>query len=98
MILIPALMRQRQVDICEFEASLVYRENSRTVRTTQRNPVSKNKVKSDEDARRQSVSSTHTHARMNMLRYTRIKNKSETKHQSLNIENNQKTPVLKDRK
>ena len=28
--LIPALGRQRQVDICEFKASLVYRVNSRT--------------------------------------------------------------------
>ena len=39
--LIPALGRQRQVDLCEFKASLVYRESSRTARTvTQRNPVS----------------------------------------------------------
>jgi hypothetical protein len=28
--LIPALKRQRQVNLCEFEASLVYRESSRT--------------------------------------------------------------------
>ena len=28
--LIPALRRQRQADLCEFEASLVYREGSRT--------------------------------------------------------------------
>ena len=39
--LIPALRRQRQVDLCEFEASLVYRARSRAV--TQRNPVSKKK-------------------------------------------------------
>ena len=39
--LIPALGRERQVDLCEFEASLVYRVSSRTVRDTQRNPVSK---------------------------------------------------------
>jgi hypothetical protein len=31
--------------ISEFEASLVYRESSRTARATQRNPVSKNKTK-----------------------------------------------------
>jgi hypothetical protein len=31
--------------ISEFEASLVYKENSRTDRATQRNPVSKNKTK-----------------------------------------------------
>jgi hypothetical protein len=39
--LIPALRRQRQADLCEFEASLVYRVSSRT---TQKNPVS-NKIK-----------------------------------------------------
>ena len=38
--LIPAHGRQRQVDLCEFEASLVYRASSRTARAvTQRNPV-----------------------------------------------------------
>ena len=37
--LIPALGRQRQVDLCEFKASLVYRVVSRTARATQRNPV-----------------------------------------------------------
>jgi hypothetical protein len=39
--LISALRRQRQVDLIEFEASLVYRVSSRTARATQRNPVSK---------------------------------------------------------
>ena len=34
-----------QVDLCEFEASLVYRVSSRTVRAMQRNPVSKKKTK-----------------------------------------------------
>ena len=44
--LIPALERQKQVDIYEFKASLVYRASSRTARAvTQRNPVSKNKTK-----------------------------------------------------
>ena len=43
--LFPALRRQRQVDLFEFEASLVYRASSRTARTTQRHPVSKNKQK-----------------------------------------------------
>ena len=38
MALIPALRRQRQADLCEFEASLVYRVSSRTFRATQRNP------------------------------------------------------------
>jgi hypothetical protein len=37
--LIPALGRQRQADLCEFEASLVYRVSSRTARDIQRNPV-----------------------------------------------------------
>jgi hypothetical protein len=35
--------RGRQIS--EFEASLVYRVNSRTARATQRNPVSKNQKK-----------------------------------------------------
>jgi hypothetical protein len=43
--LIPALRRQRQVDLCEFEASLVYTASSRTARVTQRNSVlEKNKT------------------------------------------------------
>ena len=32
--------------ISDFEASLIYRESSRTARATQRNPVSKTKKKS----------------------------------------------------
>ena len=40
MSLIPALGRQRQVDLCELEVSLVYRVSSRTARAIQRNPVS----------------------------------------------------------
>ena len=40
--LIPALERQRQANVCEFKARLVYRESSRIARIfTQRNPVSK---------------------------------------------------------
>ena len=38
--LIPALGKQRQEDLCEFEDSLVYRVSFRTARATQRNPVS----------------------------------------------------------
>ena len=38
-------LRERWVDLCEFEASLVYRENSRTVKGAQRNPVSKSQNK-----------------------------------------------------
>ena len=37
----PSYWRQRQADLCEFEASLVYRVSSRTARAvSQRNPVS----------------------------------------------------------
>ena len=38
--LIPVLWRQRQVDPCEFKASLVYRVSPRTSKATQTNPVS----------------------------------------------------------
>ena len=41
--MIPALRRQRQEDLCEFKASLFYRVSSRPARTTQTNPVSKQK-------------------------------------------------------
>ena len=41
--IILALGMQRQVDDCEFEASLIYRVSSRTTKATQRNPVFKNK-------------------------------------------------------
>jgi hypothetical protein len=40
--------RQRQVDLCEFEASLVYRASSRTARATLRKPVSKMKTTTNE--------------------------------------------------
>jgi hypothetical protein len=39
--LIPTLQRERQVDLCELEASLVYRVSSRTARAIERNLVSK---------------------------------------------------------
>ena len=39
--LIPAPGRQRQVELCEFQASLVYRVGSKTARVTQRNPILK---------------------------------------------------------
>jgi hypothetical protein len=41
--LTPALERQRQPDLWEFEASLVYRVSTRTARATQRKPVKKKK-------------------------------------------------------
>jgi hypothetical protein len=37
---VPVLRRQRQVDLCKFEANPVYRASSRTARATKRNPVS----------------------------------------------------------
>jgi hypothetical protein len=40
--LIPALGRQRQANICEFKASLVYRASIRIARATPRNSVLKN--------------------------------------------------------
>ena len=40
--LIPALERQKQADLCEFKASLIYKAGFGTVKVvTQRNPVSK---------------------------------------------------------
>ena len=51
--LIPALRRQRQIDLCEFKASLVYRVSSRT----ERNPVleNSNKTKKDKKEERKSL-------------------------------------------
>jgi hypothetical protein len=37
--------RQRQADLCELEASLIYRVHPRTAKATQRNPVSGEKKK-----------------------------------------------------
>ena len=46
--LFPALGRQRQVDLHEFEASLAYRTSCRTgSKATQRNPALKNKTKAE---------------------------------------------------
>lgn len=42
MSLIPALGRQKHLDLCELEASLVYKASFRRVRVTLRNPVLKN--------------------------------------------------------
>jgi hypothetical protein len=45
--LILAFRRQRQVHICEFRTSLVYRASSKTVRATQKNLVSKTNRQTD---------------------------------------------------
>jgi hypothetical protein len=50
--LTPALRRQTQAGVCELEASLVYRESSRTSKATQRNPVSK-KTKTNKQTKRE---------------------------------------------
>ena len=39
-----ALERQGQADLCEFEANLVYRVNSRTASVTQRSLVSEKQI------------------------------------------------------
>jgi hypothetical protein len=43
--LVPTLKRQRQVDLLEFKASLVYKTSSRTAKVIPRNLVLKNKTK-----------------------------------------------------
>jgi hypothetical protein len=43
--MILALRRKRQVDHCEFKASLLYRESSRTARDTQRSSIPENQKK-----------------------------------------------------
>ena len=40
-VLISALVRQRQADLSEFKASLIYKANSWAARATHRNPVFK---------------------------------------------------------
>jgi hypothetical protein len=67
MSLIQALGRQRQADLCEFEASLVvYRVSSRTAKATQRNSVLKqNKIKQNQTPKPQQ-NKTH---RIHMLIY-----------------------------
>ena len=49
---IPALGRQRQATIYEFEASLVYRASSRTARATQRISETKKKEKKRKEKKR----------------------------------------------
>jgi hypothetical protein len=44
----PSTRRWRQEDLCEFKASALYRESSRTVAAAQRNPDSKIRKKDRE--------------------------------------------------
>jgi hypothetical protein len=41
----PATWQQMQVDLCEFEVSLVYKNSSRIARATYKNPILKSKPK-----------------------------------------------------
>jgi hypothetical protein len=45
---IPILWRQTEVDLCEFEASLIYRVSSRTARATQGNLGLKKTIKTNQ--------------------------------------------------
>jgi hypothetical protein len=49
--LIPTLRRQKEVDLCEFEANLVYRVSSRIARATQNNPDSKEEEEEERGGR-----------------------------------------------
>ena len=42
--LILALRKQREMDLCEFQARLVHRASSHIGRATQRNPASEKKI------------------------------------------------------
>jgi hypothetical protein len=42
-------VEQKQANLCEFKVSLIYRVSSRTAKDAQRNPVSKNKIKQDNE-------------------------------------------------
>lgn len=55
--LIPVLRSQRLADVCEFEASVIFRVSCRTSKATQTNPVSKIKKKRKQN----SISSTYCH-------------------------------------
>ena len=50
----PSTQRERQVDLCEFEASLVYRVRARTgSQATERNPVSNNQKTKQKNTNKQ---------------------------------------------
>jgi hypothetical protein len=52
-------VRSRQIS--EFEASLVYRLNSRTARATQRNPVSKNQREREREREKEREDRAYEH-------------------------------------
>jgi len=51
--LIPVLGKQRQVDLSQFEASLVYGASSKTTTASQRNPISKKNNKTPKHQQQQ---------------------------------------------
>ena len=59
---IPTCRRQRQGDLSECKASLVYRGSSKTANTTLRNPASKNKQ--HDCTHVYTYTNTHAHAHM----------------------------------
>lgn len=48
--MIPTPQRERQINLYEFEASLAYKDNSRTDKATQRNTVLKKKKQSSKES------------------------------------------------
>ena len=53
---VPVLGRLRQVNLCECEASLIYRARSRKAKTTQRDPFLKEKKRKKKRKERKSKS------------------------------------------
>jgi hypothetical protein len=51
----------------EFEASLVYKVSSRTARTTQRNPVSKNKTKQNKTKTKKQTNKKKQHTASKLI-------------------------------
>ena len=51
MLLIPALGRQRQADLCEFKASIVYKVSSRTARATHRETLSQKQAEQAKESK-----------------------------------------------
>lgn len=47
MLFIPVLGRQKQAELCEFEATLIYTVSSSTTRARQRNSALKNKTRKE---------------------------------------------------
>jgi hypothetical protein len=62
--------KHRQVELCEFEASLVYRAESRTSKDTQQDPISKNKNKQKKTHK---TKYTHTHKNNNKKSFIELK-------------------------